>query len=147
MTDVTFRHLERNQTDAEHLFPLIQQLNPDMARDYYEQILSYMFEAHIKFIGMFTEQGKLIGAAGYWIGARFYCGRMMHMDNFVVDDSIRGQGLGKRLFEWLQEEAKRNGCSRVIFDSYVHSAEAHRFYFREGCSIKGFHFNRMLNDK
>ncbi len=142
---VTFRQLEHIPADNEKLYPLIRQLNPDMSVERFQNTLNYMYDANINFIGMFDETDALIGTAGYWIGARFYCGRMMHMDNFVVDDRIRGQGLGKKLFDWLQSEAKKHHCTRIIFDSYCHSSEAHRFYFRESCTIKGFHFNRMID--
>lgn len=132
------------EEDAEALYPLIEQLNPGMEKEYFKRVLADMRRVNIRFAGLFDHSGVLVAACSYWIGARFYCGRMMHMDSFVVDAKQRGGGIGARLMDWIEEKAHQEGCTRIILDAYVHNAAAHRFYFRRGFSIVGFHFNKML---
>lgn len=135
---------ELEDADAEALYPLIEQLNPGMERAHFEKVYNNMRQVNIRFAGLFDEEGELLAACSYWIGARFYCGRMMHMDSFVVDANRRGGGIGAQLMDWIEEKASKENCTRIILDAYVHNAAAHRFYFRRGFSIVGFHFNKML---
>ncbi len=138
---------ELNEADANALFPLIEQLNPGMDRSAYDGIFSNMRSVNIKFAGLFDEEGTLVSACSYWIGARFYCGRMMHVDSFVVDANLRGGGLGVKLLHWLEDKAREERCTRIILDAYLNNSASHRFYFRHGFSIVGFHFNKMLGPK
>jgi hypothetical protein len=45
---------------------------------------------------------------------------------------------------WLEDHARRFGCQSIMLDSYVTYARAHRFYFRLGYEILGFHFRKVL---
>ena len=85
---------------------------------------------------------RIVGVAGYWLGARFYCGEYMDVDNVVVDESLRSRGIGLKLMDWLHAKAKELGCRVVMLDSYVTFARAHKFYFRQDYEIIGYHFSR-----
>jgi GNAT superfamily N-acetyltransferase len=143
MTSHTIRELL--EADAGTLYPLIEQLNPGMERTTFDSIFTNMRGVNIRFVGVFDANGRLCAACSYWIGARFYCGRMMHVDSFVVDAHLRGGGVGGALVAWLEAHALAQGCSRIILDAYVHNAASHRFYFKHGFTIVGFHFNKMLH--
>ncbi len=132
------------EQEADLLYPLIEQLNPGMGRERFDTIFTHMRSVGIQFAGLYNEAGELVAACSYWIGARFYCGRMMHVDSFVVDATRRSGGLGSTLLNWLEETARQEGCTRLILDAYVNNDASHRFYFRQGFSIVGFHFNKML---
>ncbi len=90
------------------------------------------------------EGGHVIGVAGYWLGARFYCGEYMDVDNVVVDESIRSRGVGLKMMDWLHAKARELGCKVVMLDSYVTLARAHKFYFRQDYEILGYHFSRKV---
>ncbi len=45
-----------------------------------------------------------------------------------VAGSLRGQGLGRSMFEWAIAEAKTRGCTLVQLTSDKTRTEAHRFY-------------------
>jgi GNAT superfamily N-acetyltransferase len=49
-----------------------------------------------------------------------------------VREDLRGQGLGRELFAWAIEEARRRGCALVQLTSDARREEAHRFYGRLG---------------
>lgn len=42
------------------------------------------------------------------------CTQKGHIEDVVVDKSMRGQGLGLRMVELLKEEAMRRGCTPVV---------------------------------
>ena len=45
-----------------------------------------------------------------------------------VDDAYRSQRIGRRLFEWAIEEARRHGCHMVQLTADKTRPDAHRFY-------------------
>ncbi|WP_347157571.1 GNAT family N-acetyltransferase [Pontibacter chitinilyticus] len=127
---------------AQH--PLILQLNPAMSLARYEQLLSQMLPNGYRMIGVYTEHGTCVGLSGFWINTKLYSGKYLEVDNFVVHEAYRAQGLGKLLADWMQQEAVRHHCDTVMLDAYVTNAAAHRFYFREGFHIKSYHFYKSL---
>jgi GNAT superfamily N-acetyltransferase len=88
--------------------------------------------------------GRIVGVAGYWLGARFYCGEYMDVDNVVVDESQRSRGVGLKMMDWLHAKARELGCKVVMLDSYVTFTRAHKFYFRQDYEILGYHFSRKI---
>ncbi|HEY0272912.1 MAG TPA: GNAT family N-acetyltransferase, partial [Chitinophaga sp.] len=87
---------------------------------------------------------QLIGLAGCWIITKFYCGRYIEMDNVIVDPAWRSHGIGRLLTEWVKAKAQETGCKSIHLDVYAHNKNAHRFYFREGFMIEGFHMIQYL---
>jgi GNAT superfamily N-acetyltransferase len=59
-------------------------------------------------------------------------GFLGYVDELVVDESRRGEGIGGMLLERALELAKKGGCRRVELDSAFHRADAHRFYENHG---------------
>ena len=68
----------------------------------------------------------------------------MDVDNVVVDETRRSGGIGAAMMDWLEDHAHALGCKSVMLDSYVTLARAHKFYFRRGYEILGYHFRKEL---
>lgn len=125
------------------MYALVKQLNKDMKRKQFEALLIEMLAKGYRCIGAY--QGKrLVGVMGMWVGYRFWCGKYVDIDNVVVSKGQRGKGIGAKLLRWVEKEAKRLRCEIAVLDSYTTSPSAHRFYFREGYSILGYHFTKDL---
>lgn len=63
------------------------------------------------------------------------------VENIVVDSRCRGQGLGTALVQWIEEDCKDRGCSKIMLLSAVERSNAHRFFAHCGFSDskkKGF---------
>ncbi len=58
-------------------------------------------------------EGQIIGIALYTRMFSTWRGRMLYLEDFVVKESARGQGVGKLLFEAFLEEAKRQKATLV----------------------------------
>lgn len=125
------------------IYPLIKQLNPDMTKREFTAFLKEMLAINYRCAGAFRA-GKLLGAMGFWTQTRFWTGRFLELDNVVVDAGARGLGIGKNLSDWIDAEAKRLGCTRVLADVFTHSKAAHRFYIRERYDILGFSFGKSV---
>ncbi|KAA3440573.1 GNAT family N-acetyltransferase [Rufibacter hautae] len=124
-------------------FPLIQYLNPNMEPERYETLLRLMLPQQYRMVGVF-DGDTCLGLSGYWIGTKLYSGKYLEIDNFVVDEQYRSQGIGKLLVDWLTAEATKNQCETLMLDAYVGNNAAHKFYLREGFVIKGFHLLKIL---
>ena len=134
------------QTDAEiaATFEVMRQLRPDLAADLYvAQIRSLMDSEGLRLLAVIDE-GTVRGVAAYRFMQMLYCGRLLYLDDLVVDERVRSRGYGARLLDRLKEEGRAQGCSEIQLISRVTREQAHRFYFREGFGIECFHFRARL---
>ena len=120
-------------------YELVRTLNPDLTLERYRYLIGQMQPLGYRMIGAFLA-GECIGLSGFWIGTKLYSGKYLEIDNFVIAETHRSAGIGKLLTDWLEQEARRLHCETVMLDAYTTNTRAHRFYFREGYVIKGFHF-------
>lgn len=125
------------------ILPLIEKHNAKTPPEELRRRLEEMIPKGYHCIAAF-EDDTVIGVAGYWLFSRFYSGLYMDVDNVVVDESLRCGGIGTVMMDWLEEHARQLGCKAVMLDSYVTLARAHKFYFRRGYGILGYHFRKEL---
>jgi len=99
-----------------------------------------------------NEQYFLIGAKadnkllGSLMGIKCYdlvgeCVPFMVIENVIVSESHRGLGVGKKLFERIEEIATDNNCSYIFFVSSEYRDGAHKFYESIGYTkdkVRGF---------
>ena len=144
MADDTIIIRELAVEELPSVLPLISQLNPKTPPEELARRLEVMIPKGYHCIAAYKGD-RMVGAAGYWLICRFYSGEYMDVDNVVVDESLRSAGIGQQMMDWLHERARELECKAVMLDSYVTYAAAHRFYFRQGYEILGFHFKKPLN--
>jgi len=108
-------------------------------RNYLEQMIPNGYEQMIA-----LEADSCVALAGFWVGVKLYCGRYVELDNVVVAAGHQGRGIGKQLCLEIEAEARRRACTTALLDAYVENFAAHRFYFREGYIVHGYHFLKRL---
>ncbi|CAK9861508.1 unnamed protein product [Sphagnum jensenii] len=79
---------------------------------------------------------KIVATGSILVEYKFVhnCGKAGHIEDVVVDNSVRGQHLGLRIVEFLTTFAEEAGCYKVILDC---STENATFYEKCGLSRKG----------
>jgi GNAT superfamily N-acetyltransferase len=87
----------------------------------------------------------LVGVCGFWFARMFYCGKYLQLSNFMVDESLRGSGVGKKVLNYFENFARQNNCQKIVLDSYTENKKSHSLYFHEGFYIRGFHFMKDLD--
>ena len=60
--------------------------------------------------------------------------RSLYIDDLCVDENIRGQHIGRSLYEFVLSYAKNNGCYNVTLNVWACNISAIRFY--EKCWLK-----------
>lgn len=71
-------------------------------------------------------------------------GMIAHIEEIVVREAMRGQGIGTALLEHIIAAARERGCRRVELDSAFHRKEAHQFYERHGFENRAYLFSKTL---
>jgi ribosomal protein S18 acetylase RimI-like enzyme len=82
--------------------------------------------------------------AGYRVVQNLHNGTFLYVDDLVTRADCKRNGFAGRLFDWLCEEARNQGCSALVLDSGVQRFEAHRFYLKHHMDIAAHHFVRKL---
>ena len=137
------RNISRREM-TKYLIPLMVTHNPKIKKGQLEKSLKEMLKQNYACVGAFLN-GQCIGVAGYWSGTRFWCGRYIDVDNVYVLDAYRRQNVGKVIMDFIETIAKKQKANMIVLDSYVTASKAHKFYFREGYAVAGYHFFKKLN--
>lgn len=125
--------------------PVLSQLRPELSHaqllEYYEQMKLEGFK-----LAYLTHQQDVVAVAGFRILTNLAKGKYLYLDDLVTLDSVRSQGHGETLLNWLIEHAKSQGCKAFSLDSSTKRHRAHKFYFKQGFHIQGYHFTQKLKD-
>lgn len=125
-------------------FDVMKQLRPHLDRDEYVATVRALQASDGFRLVALIDDGVVRAVAGYRYMRMLYCGRLLYVDDLVVDERVRSQGYGSRILDWLKDEARREGCTELQLISRTVREQAHRFYFREGLGIECFHFRIRL---
>ncbi len=96
-------------------------------------------------IVLLFDDGEVRALAAWRAFHTTYCGYRLEIDDLVTDETQRSKGYGATLLTFVEAKARAMGCDTLTLNSAVPRARAHRFYFREGLHIAGFHFSKDLS--
>jgi len=103
-----------------------------------EQIRQQMKEGYQ--LAFFDVEGSIVGVAGFRISTSLASGKLLYVEDLIVDKLNRSQGYGQQLFQWLVKYGKEHDCKELSLDSGVQRFDAHRFYLMQRMSITSHHF-------
>ncbi len=126
------------------IIPFIQTLNPNLSDKQIEDRLQEMIVQGYQCLGAFQNLA-LVGIAGIWIRTHFWCGRMIEPDNVCVAPSLRSQGIGEKMMEWIYDYGREMACDVTDLNCYADNHAAQKFWANEGYKIMGFHYQKSLN--
>ena len=86
-----------------------------------------------------------VALAGCRVQETFVHGRFLYVDDLVCDHALRGRGLGARLMRAIEEQARADGCAKVVLDTGLDNVLGHRFYYRHGLVAMALRFHRGLS--
>ncbi len=124
-------------------YSLICELTPSLTIEQYQQYLEQMVP-HNYFQVVVLSGEQVIAVSGYWIATKIYSGKYLEIDNFIVSEPFRKEGVGQALIRWMEEEARAHQCNVIMLDAYVENFKAHAFYYRQGFIARGFHYLKSV---
>ena len=91
------------------------------------------------------DTGKLIGLALYYIRYSTWKGQRLYLEDLIVSEKYRGQGLGKQLFEALLDIAKTQGFRGMVWQALDWNSPALEFYKKYGARLDSEWVNCSLD--
>lgn len=108
-----------------------------------QERLLEMFDQNYECFGIY-KSGKLVGVFGLWFMTRHYAGRSCEVDHIYIEDELQGNGVGRQLFNFIENYAQSKKCETLELNSYVENFRSHKFYMNLGFVIRGYHFLKKL---
>lgn len=99
---------------------------------YREQFAAGTFQCHVAV----TETGEIAGMTLYYLTFSTWKGRMLYLEDFVVNQTHRGKGIGQLLFAEFLAEAKRLKCTMVKWQVLDWNTPAVNFYELQDATIE-----------
>ena len=128
-------------------FPAIFQLRPFLKEEeYLERVKDQQDNYGWHLVALF-EGEEIACVAGYKFSRSFHFDRYMYVDDLVVDEKFRSQGIGDRMMRWLEDECRGNGCAHLRLDSGVQRHKAHRFYLNQRMDITCHHLIKEIAEE
>jgi GNAT superfamily N-acetyltransferase len=135
--------------DTALAFPALRALRPhfDDEAAFVRRVDDVQRAEGYRIVGVFDDDWPhAAAAAGFRVAHTLAWGRFLYVDDLSTLPDARRRGHGRRLLEWLAEEARRLECDELHLDSGVGAdrVDAHRLYFNTGLRITSYHFARGL---
>jgi GNAT superfamily N-acetyltransferase len=142
MPDVNFRDVSEAEIGA--CYELMRQLRPHL-KSQEEFIARWRRQSADGYrIVALWGQGGPVALAGYRVTENLVHGKFLYVDDLVSDQAERSRGYGAKLLDKLKEEGRALGCKKLVLDTGLDNALAHRFYYRQGLLAQALRFNIPL---
>jgi len=83
-----------------------------------------------------ADEGQIIGMALYYLTFSTWKGKMMYLEDFVVNEKYRRTGVGELIWEALQEDAKNQKCILLKWQVLDWNEPAVNFYRKQNATIE-----------
>jgi phosphoglycolate phosphatase len=140
---ITIERITRN--DVEELLKLYEELSEKKSNleSFYKTFEKINSDESYILVGAKDENNKIVGTV---MGIICYelnsdCRPFMVIENIVVSNECKGQGVGRKLMTFIEDEARKRNCSLTMLVSGYQRKEAHLFYEKLGYGndlVKGF---------
>ena len=102
------------------------------------------FDENIFDIIVAEQEGQIVGIAFYYMTYSTWKGKMLFLEDFVVKEELRGQGVGKLLFKAYLEEAKKLNVSLAKWQVLDWNEPAINFYKKYNSTIEDEWYNGKI---
>jgi len=99
--------------------------------EYLEDFKNGRFESHVA-----EMDGKVVGMTLFFMAYSSWKGKMLYLDDFVVNEPYRRFGIGQMLYDDFIEEGRRRGCRLVKWQVLDWNEPAIRFYEKNNAIIE-----------
>lgn len=99
--------------------------------EYLEDFRKGLFESHVAEI-----DGKVVGMILFFMMYSSWKGKMLYLDDFVVNEQYRRYGVGQKLYEDFIEEGRKRGCRLVKWQVLDWNEPAINFYKKNEAIIE-----------
>ena len=117
----------QSQEDWREAFPVMHELRTHLKEQQYLDLLHNMAQEGYRLFAL-RAGGRIVSLAGVGVLTNLSYGRHVWVYDLITVSDARSQGHGRRLLEFVEEFAHREGCGMIALSSGLQRTEAHRFY-------------------
>jgi len=138
---MSFSIRKGEKKDMAAAFELITELavfenEPDAVKITVDNLLEDGFKESPEFSTFFAEiEGKIVGMALYYKRYSTWEGKSIHLEDLIVREKYREQGIGKALYLKVMEFAYKNNINRVEWEVLDWNKRALDFYLSTGATL------------
>jgi GNAT superfamily N-acetyltransferase len=142
--DIEVRSVER-PTDIGACHAVMLELRPHLkdAESFIEQVVRQR-EQGFRLSAAWCN-GRIAGLIGYRLQENLLYGRFVFVDDLVVSERSRSNGVGAQLLSVARAYAREMHCKHFVLDTGLHMALAQRFYYRQGLLAHAMGFIETLD--
>ena len=111
----------------------------EIPREWFEEIIAS--NSHDMLLAI-NDAGQIVGIATLSITMGPIIRKNAYLEDFVTDQSVRGQGVGSALWDEMLKWAAEKGCKNLEFTSGHGREAAQEFYKAHGATIYDTNFFR-----
>lgn len=94
---------------------------------------------------VYEQDGKVLGVLNLRFEEQLHHSeRIAEIMEFVLDGTVRKQGVGKKMLATACQRAKERGCTQIEVACNQLRTDTHRFYLREGMHNFHYKFSKSL---
>lgn len=133
----------RTDMEIRRCYPVMAQLRPHLTlEDFVGQVKLQNKNSGYELV--YLSNGEIVAVGGIRIGEWLAGGKYLEIEDLVTNENARSSGNGGRLFDWIVDLARAEGCSEVRLVSNVTRCDAHRFYLNKRMKIQAYYFSMEL---
>ncbi|MCE7071236.1 MULTISPECIES: GNAT family N-acetyltransferase [Dyadobacter] len=107
-----------------------------MTRDYNEKLYDFFVA---------ESDSRIIGMSLYYYRYSTWKGKRLYMEDIIVTEDMRGNGIGKILFDATVAAAKQTGCTGMLWQVLDWNTSAVGFYRKYGTNFDNEWINCSLD--
>lgn len=111
----------------------------EIPREWFDELISSPYHDMLLAI---DDSDKIVGIATLSIIMGPIVRKNAYLEDFVTDESVRGQGVGSKMWDAMLEWATEKGCGELNFTSGKGREAAWKFYQDKGAEIYDTNFFR-----
>jgi GNAT superfamily N-acetyltransferase len=131
-------------SELKEIYPVLRELRSTPTFEHVAEVTELARRQDgFKLVAAYVDD-RCLAVMGYRILYDYTHGKNLYVDDLVVTSSARRTGVGRKLIEFAEAEAKRLGCQALRLCTGVDNMMAQQFYRSCGWSPKSYAFKKFL---
>lgn len=134
----------KTELEFQEGYPIIAELRTELSYDEFKMMLHKAEVAdNYSLFGLFIHN-KCVAVMGYRFLYDFVHGKHLYIDDLVVKEGYRSRGLGAKLLEFAENEARKRACKGLRLCTGVTNTSGKKFYERNGWIARAIAYKKRL---
>ena len=132
----------RTREEISETFKILAQIYENLDRETYVEDFFKMIPFGYKMAAVFEENSRCIGVVGIRFMQKLHYGKVVEIEDFMIDRQKRGIGVGKMLIRWVEWQALGSNSQNIIGNLKTKRLESQKIFAREKFILDGFFFRK-----